>query len=413
MNPPSVALLHYTSPPVVGGVEEILRQQAMLLHRHRWFARVFSGKGEPFEGIPFEKIPLLHALHPDILHAHEKLQQGETESFEKLSHYLYELLKARLQEHPILIAHNVLVMPFNLPLTYALARLAQDGYLKIVSWSHDSPYFYPQYNPLWDQPPWNILKTPLPGVDYVVISESRKKEFARLFGSSDRFKVIPNGVDPIRFFRLDPSTVWLIQELQLFEREWVFIQPSRLHPRKNMELSIHIVHALWKRGRNAVLLITGAYDPHHPVSSPYLEKLRRMIQDLGIQKNVFILADYTFHHGEKLHVTRITTRDLYLIADALLFPSHMEGFGIPILEAGMIKLPVFCSSIPPHWEVGGDDVFYFSLDEKPENIAKKIIQTLENLPTSRLFRRTIKNYTWDNIFHHTLEPFLLSLMKTG
>lgn len=50
---------------------------------------------------------------------------------------------------------------------------------------------------------------------------------------------------------------------------------------------------------------------------------------------------------------------LYAGADALLWPSHAEGFGLPIIEAFMTSTPVFSSNGNPMPEVGGDAAAYF------------------------------------------------------
>ena len=49
---------------------------------------------------------------------------------------------------------------------------------------------------------------------------------------------------------------------------------------------------------------------------------------------------------------------LYNRAAALLFPSHAEGFGWPVLEALACGCPVITTACPPMTEVGGDCVTY-------------------------------------------------------
>jgi glycosyltransferase involved in cell wall biosynthesis len=44
-------------------------------------------------------------------------------------------------------------------------------------------------------------------------------------------------------------------------------------------------------------------------------------------------------------------RELYRVCDILFIPSHREGFGMPILEAGLIGMPVFSSEIPAAEEI--------------------------------------------------------------
>ena len=59
-------------------------------------------------------------------------------------------------------------------------------------------------------------------------------------------------------------------------------------------------------------------------------------------------------------------RDLlaaYGRADALIFPSRLEGFGLPVLEAMAAGCPVVCSDASSLPEVGGEAALYFSPDD--------------------------------------------------
>ncbi len=103
---------------------------------------------------------------------------------------------------------------------------------------------------------------------------------------------------------------------------------------------------------------------------------------------------------------RVAMRDLYQISDVLFMPSLQEGFGIPLLEAGMIKLPIVCSDIPPFRSITDQDVLYFSLEDDAAVIASHMLQFLDNLPTHTMYRRVIRNYVWDNIYKKDLKPFL-------
>jgi glycosyltransferase involved in cell wall biosynthesis len=315
-------------------------------------------------------------------------------------------LLGSLKACDVLIAHNVLTMPFNLPLGAALHRIGQDGHIPIISWNHDSPYFYPDFPKHLNLFPWNILKQTHPNIYYVVTSESRKQMFTKLYGGTKQLYVIPNGIDPIRFFRLDMSTVRFIQEQRLFEAEFLMVQPSRLHWRKNIELSIRVTRALHDRGLKARLLITGAHNPHEPTSLNYYYELKNLAAQLGIESDVLIMAEYAFRNGKKLRADRITIRDLYLISDILFLPSLQEGFGIPLLESGMIKLPIVCSDIQPFLEIGGEDVCVFDPAEPPDSVAKRIVEFVDTFKPHKMFRKVIRNYVWDNIYHEKLLPLL-------
>jgi len=407
----NIALLHYSCPPVVGGVEEIVRQQASLFHRHYLTVKILAGSGGQFaHEYRVEINPLLGSRSPKILNFHKNASEQPT-TLDILSDGIFQYLSRALVQFDILIAHNVLSMHYNLPLTYALHRLADSKQIKVIGWNHDSPYFYENFPINLHSGPWNVLRKYNPNIHHVVISESRRQQFLQLYGEDKDIEVIPNGVDPFRFFRLDISSVRIIQENDLFNVDFIMAQPSRLHPRKNIELSIQVTRALQDKGINARLLLTGAYDPHEEKAISYYRKLKRLAKQLKVEKNVLIMAEYLFESGEKLKVNRDTIRDLCLIADLLFMPSKQEGFGIPLLEAGMIKLPIVCSDIPPFREIGGVNVCYFSLQDTPEKIATKIIEFVKSLPPYQMHREVINKYVWDNIYHQTLMPLLERVIK--
>lgn len=412
MNKFNIALLHYSCPPVVGGVEEVVRQQASLFYRYFHKVKIFAGTGGQFTSdYEIEINPLLGSGNEEVHNAHQSLMQGDTKPLAELADRIERYLREALANFDILIAHNVLTMKYNLPLTIALRQLADKNSVHIISWNHDSHYFYPEYEAFLDNSPWNILQEPHPNICYVAISDSRREMFQKLYHGTKSIVVIPNGIDPIRFFRLDPVTVRLIQEQRLFEEDFLMVQPSRLHPRKNIELSVRVVRKLQEKGLRARLLVTGAYDPHEPGTKDYYHKLVKLTEQLNVKEDVLIMAEYQLKSGEQLQIDRIIMRDLYLIADILFIPSIQEGFGIPLLEAGMLKLPVVCSDIPPFREIGGNDVCRFKLEDSPEGIAQKILDFTSGFPTHHFFRRVINQYAWDNIYHKYLLPLIQKILK--
>lgn len=404
--PLRIGLLHYSCPPVVGGVEEVLRQQAHIFHRLGHSVTVVAGMGGGFsDDFTVQIEPLLGSQNPEIIQVHDQSREGDHSFLRGTTDALYNILRKWSQGLDVIIAHNVLHMPFNLPLTLALRRLAVGGDCPaMVSWAHDSPYFQSGYPKYLESPPWDALRRPHGHIHYVTISESRKEMFHQLFGGFP-LRVIHNGIDPVRFFYLDQKTVTLSQELDLFGRDMVVVQPSRITPRKNLELSIHIVRGIKLLGHNILFVLTGAYDPHEERAVPYYRRLRYWIRELDLEDNIAILAEYRFRDGTKLVPDRVFMRDLYLTADLLLMTSKDEGFGLPLLEAGMIKLPIACSEIPPFQELG-EGVCFFGLDEPPLFIAGRIIEYLGRTSTYKMYRNVMRRYVSDVICKEDVLPFL-------
>jgi glycosyltransferase involved in cell wall biosynthesis len=89
-----------------------------------------------------------------------------------------------------------------------------------------------------------------------------------------------------------------------------------------------------------------------------------------------------------------------------LFPSAKEGFGIPILEAGLARLPIFCADIPPLRETGEGAAHLFDLQGDPGLIAAQIADTLDVNAAHRLRRRVLSGYTWKMIVQRRVIPLL-------
>lgn len=88
---------------------------------------------------------------------------------------------------------------------------------------------------------------------------------------------------------------------------------------------------------------------------------------------------------------------LYTYARAYIFPSRIEGFGLPPLEAMSMGTPVVCSDIPSLREVLGKSAAYFS-PHNPQHIADTIASVLqdENKRTQliQLGLEQVKRYSW-------------------
>jgi len=404
-------MLHYSCPPVVGGVEEVLSQQASILQRQNQSVSVLAGMGDVYsDSFPIRIEPLLGSKNASILKAQKKYRNGDHQYLKQLITKIFNILKDWSHDLDVILAHNVLHMPFNLPFTLALHRLASSGNAPvIVSWAHDSPYLQDNCPKYLNEDPWDILRQPHPDIHYVTISDSRRWLFKELFGDI-QWKVIYNGIDPANFFYLDPRSVKLAEELGIFNRDLVLVQPSRITPRKNMELSIHITRGIKLLGHNILFIMTGAYDPHETKAVSYYRRLRYWVEELEMQDNIAILAEYRFRDKTKLVPDRIFIRDLYLMADLLLMTSKDEGFGLPLLEAGMIKLPIACSDIPPFQEVG-QDVCFFQTDDPPLTIAEQIMEYLASTKTHKMFRNVMRNYVLDVVCRKEILPFLRDIVS--
>jgi len=406
-----IYLLHYSSPPIVGGVESVLAHHARLMANAGHEVTILAGRGEQFdERIKVRILPRLDSRHEEVMEVKGLLDKGKyTPSFDALRDEIKKELLEKLKGCDILIAHNVASLSKNLALTAVLNEGSQTpNFPKLVLWHHDLAWTTPRYrDELHDGYPWDLLRTHWDGVTQVVVSKLRQDELAELYRiGKESIHVIPNGVDLNAFFKFEPQTIELIEQLNLMEADPFFLLSVRLTTRKNIELAIQVMAEVRKDFPKAMLLVTGPEGPHNPKNKAYKEKLLSMRDELKLQGAVHFLAEVVneFMPDEVI-------ADFYRIADALFMPSREEGFGIPIIEAAFSKVPVFCADIPVLHELAGEDVTYFDPDAKPLEVAKQIKVRLEAELTSRWGRKAKHGYTWNQIFTKHIVPLLEEVMK--
>lgn len=406
----NIGLLHYSVPPVVGGVEGVIGHHARLLLAAGHAVRLLAARGAaPQPEIEYVELPLVGSRHPRILAAKAELDAGRVPAdFEPLVADILSALRPALADLDVLIAHNVASLHKSLPLTAALHRLsAAPGGPRLVLWHHDlawaAPHYLAELHPGY---PWDLLRTAWPGVTPVVISEGRRRELAGLTGLPlEAIRLIPNGAETAHLFKLEPQTQALAAALGLAAAQPLLLLPVRLTPRKNIEQALRVLAAL-RAGPlpRAMLLVTGPEGPHNPANAAYRARLLALRDALGLAG----AAHFAAEHSPDVLPDAVVA-DCYRLADALLLPSRQEGFGLPLLEAAFTRLPVFCTDIPALRELGQADVTYFAPDADPATVAAAIAQRLGADPVYRLAARARAAYTWEQVYHHHLAPLLAGL----
>ena len=368
--------------------------------------RIIAGRGEQTdERIAFSSVPEVDSRHPEVLALKAELDAGRIPTgFEPLVQRIAARLMELVGDADRVIAHNVCSLNKNLALTAALHRISKErvrpGY---ILWHHDLAWTTPRYrNELHDGYPWDLLRTDWPWADQVVVSEPRRRELAELLQvSAGRICVIPNGVDIKQFLKLEVQTETLRQQLQLSSAAPLMLLPVRITPRKNIEMALRVLAAMRPQFRNAQLVVTGPLGPHNPANQAYFERLLALRTELQLQDAAHFLAEVTDQS-----IPDEVVADLYKLADLLFLPSREEGFGIPILEAGLAGIPIFCADIAALREIGGPQANYFSPDEAPEDVARQIADVLISSPVYALRKRVLQEYTWDEIYRNHIAPLL-------
>lgn len=196
----------------------------------------------------------------------------------------------------------------------------------------------------------------------------------------------------IAYNAIDPSIVFrqIAGALSLQKRPYIFTI-GQLSPHKNLANLIRAFNLLIQRGCDYNLVIAG----HNFRSPEFTEKLFRLVTD---PKRVIFTGRLS--NQEKL---------LYLQnAKLFVYPSLYEGFGIPLLEAFALQVPVAASRIPVF-----DEVFGFSeamFDPKdPMDIARVIEKVCDNNQLQKDIiehgNRKLSEFTWEKTAKATVAVY--------
>jgi glycosyltransferase involved in cell wall biosynthesis len=119
---------------------------------------------------------------------------------------------------------------------------------------------------------------------------------------------------------------------------------STLEPRKGYAEALDAIERIWSDGTEIHLTIVGRYGWGVP------ELLSRLETHPQLGRNLVWLRS----------ATDAEVQAEYRAADALLFCSLGEGFGLPIIEAAQHRLPLILRDLPEFREVAGDRAYYFT-----------------------------------------------------
>lgn len=143
----------------------------------------------------------------------------------------------------------------------------------------------------------------------------------------------------------------------VFRQRPVYLMVSTIEPRKNHAYLLDAFDQLWSANRDVALCFVGKIGWK---TERLIERIRQHPQ-LG--QRLFMLNDLNDRELEHC----------YLHARSLVFPSHVEGFGLPLVEAMQRNLPVMASDIPVFREIGENSMAYFDLSD-PGSLVQLVIQ---------------------------------------
>lgn len=327
------------------GVSLEVRKWVNVLERLGYECFYFAGESE-WPNDRSYVVPEAHFKHPTIQKLNHDLfndyvRSPETsQTVEKLKNHLKSHVHKFVNQFELefFIVENAWAIPMNVPLGLALSELAAETKAPIIAHHHDFT---------WERSRFSVnaagdyLHAAFPpnmqSVRHVVINSYGQSQLALRKGISST--VIPNVMD---FDNPPPEPDGyaddLRQSLEIEPEEYFLLQPTRVVPRKRIEMAINLAARLDLPYKIVISHSSG------DEGSDYADFLTDYIELLGA--NVIYAADIfdgerdTTPDGRKI----FSLGDAYQKCDLVTYPSAVEGFGNAFLETLYYFKPLVMST---------------------------------------------------------------------
>jgi glycosyltransferase involved in cell wall biosynthesis len=168
------------------------------------------------------------------------------------------------------------------------------------------------------------------------------------------------------------------QILKSLEAKRSFLIVGTIEPRKGHGQALAAFDALWARGSNARLVIIGK------IGWGMEDFGNRLVTHPELGRRLFWLQSASDEYLEKI----------YHCVACLLVPSEGEGFGLPLIEAARLGLPIIARDLPVFREVAEDGAHYFNAEDGAE-LAAALQIWLERYEAGLVpLSTSIKYLTW-------------------
>lgn len=172
------------------------------------------------------------------------------------------------------------------------------------------------------------------------------------------------------------------KSLGLKDTDIMLLSVGELIPRKNHGIVIEAVAQL--KDERYKYFICGKGD--------LKEKYQSMIQELGLEKQVFLLG------------YRNDISELCQASDLYIFPSYQEGLPVALMEAIACRVPVVCADVRGNTDLIKNSKCFFSPTEK-DSLIQCIEAACEKGKISEEFRQTAKE-NYRNLEKYDLESVM-------
>lgn len=283
--------------------------------------------------------PAVQAISCDLFDDYKRstTTSGEVQRLRYLLKQELEVFLKRFNIH-LLIAENALAIPMNIPLGLALTELVAETRIPTIGHHHDFSWERSRFSVNSAQDYLQAAFPPrLPSVKHVVINSFAASQLALRTGLNA--SLIPNVMDFDNPPAENPGrTESLRESLGISPDTRVLLQPTRIVPRKRIELAIELIRRM--NCDPCILLISHKSGDEGSDYERYLRDYASLL-DVRVQFGSEIINHRKGFLPDGREIFSLA--DAYQLADLVTYPSTIEGFGNAFLEAVYYRRPIVMS----------------------------------------------------------------------
>lgn len=232
----------------------------------------------------------------------------------------------------------------------------------------------------------------------ISISEFTKKDMVGYYHADEqKIKVCYQTCNQLFFQKVtEERKQELRDQFELPEKFWLYV--GSVIERKNLLNICRAINAIKERSFIPLMVIGEGTD--------YLQEVQEYVHENKLETRIKFLS-YT--EAAMNSISFQQAKDIpafYQMALALLYPSYLEGFGIPLIEAFASGLPVITSNTSSLPEIGGDAALYVD----PFNV-NNIAEALLRLEKDEELRLSMIKKGKDIVQNFTAEKAAASVMN--
>ena len=225
----------------------------------------------------------------------------------------------------------------------------------------------------------------------IAASQYIRKDLIKLKINPSKIHVVYNGIDHNHFYHhseLDTESDTDLIKPFAIKKPYIIYATRISKPEK---MHIELINAFTKFKEKTGL-------PHRLVlagDGEYTTDLQKVIAKNPYASDIFLTGYFPHEH----------LPELYSCADACIFPSVVEGVGLPIIEAMATEIPVACAKAGALQEFAKDGALFFN----PNNI-EEFSEAIERILTDEKLRESLVEFGYNWTKHFSWEK---TLQKTA